>query len=128
MQNIFIISKEISIIEILSSFLRTRTYFTQSANNLEQAAKILSEKKFDLIIMDMSARLESIDRFYQETMIAKKETPTLCLCDIPSKGNFLHGLHLNSHRFMFKPFKANELITMLHSLLGREPKKLPPKE
>lgn len=120
MKNIFIISKEIKIIHILSAFLRSHTYSTNSATDLNNAAKLIAEKQFDLIIMDMSSRLESIDRFYHDNLVGNKKVPTLYLCDIPSKGNFLRGLHLNTNSFMFKPFKQNELIKMLNTLLTRQ--------
>lgn len=117
MKNIFIISKEAIITQKLAAFLKTESFVTQSAEDIDVATKIISEKKFDLIIIDMSFREECIQRFHQFFFMRKIKIPTLYLCDIPSKGNYLKGLTLMTHNFLIKPFKPKELTNILKTII-----------
>ncbi|MBA2403979.1 MAG: hypothetical protein H0V66_04340 [Bdellovibrionales bacterium] len=75
------------------------------------------EKHFDLNIIDMSFRRECLERFYKLSQVALKKIPTVCLCDIPTKGNYLAGLSFLTQRSIFKPFKPKELVTTLQQLM-----------
>lgn len=119
MKKIFILSKETTITQKLATFLKSQSFATQAAHDVDQAAKVIAEKPFDLIIIDMSFRKECIERFYQLSFAAKIKIPTLYLCDIPTKGNYLNGLTLLTQYFLFKPFKTKELVNILRAMLIR---------
>lgn len=82
MKNIFIISKEAIITQKLTAFLKSQSFVTHSSPDLDLAAKAITEKKIDLIIIDMSFKEECVQRFHKLVFMKKIKIPTIYLSDI----------------------------------------------
>ena len=117
MKKIFILSRETSVTQTLSKFLSMNSFVTHVSNDLEKARSLMEKKTFDLIIMDLSFKknCQELSRFNH--LISQLNLPTIFLCDIPTKGNFLRGIHLKTQEFLIKPFRPIELINALHTLV-----------
>ncbi|WP_205503269.1 hybrid sensor histidine kinase/response regulator [Rufibacter psychrotolerans] len=94
------------------------------ASNGREALEVLTQQSFDLILMDMQMPemdgYEAMQHIRQE-MPALKDIPIIALTAHASQGETAKCLAAGATSFLSKPFKADDLVQAIGSLLQKKP-------
>lgn len=120
-EKILIVDDELHIIELLKYNLESNGYKVIFAQTGKEAIKIASEKRPDLILLDVM--LPEMDGFDVCKHINKaKETEGIPIIMLTAKGEELDkilGLELGADDYITKPFSVRELIARIKAVLRR---------
>lgn len=117
-KTILVVDDEKPIVDILTYNLQKEGYSTLEANDGEEAIKIATEKKPDLILLDIM--LPKVDGL----TVCKKlrhtlNVPILILSAKDEEIDKILGLELGADDYITKPFRNSELISRIRSVLRR---------
>ena len=86
---------------------------------LSQARKMLAQKKFDLLILDVM--MPKMDGFEMVRRIRQtdKQTPVLFLTARSAINDVVEGFELGANDYLKKPFGMQELIIRIKALMGK---------
>ncbi|MEG1351088.1 MAG: response regulator transcription factor [Bacilli bacterium] len=116
--NILIIEDDITIGDSLLHLLNNEGYFTSLVGNCRKALEILSEKEFNLIILDLT--LPDGNGFDLYTNIKEHSmAPIIFLTALDDEINIVRGLDLGAEDYITKPFKVRELLSRIKNILRR---------
>ena len=115
-KKIMVVDDEAHIVKYLTSFLEDNGYETCSANNGEDALKVLKSEKPDLITLDLQMPGDTGTRFFRNMTKEKdfKDTPGIIISGIP-------GRHLAVSKDVpsyEKPIDRDALLGTVKELLG----------
>lgn len=116
--NILMVEDDELNIKMVSSFLKEKCEI-ESARSGEEAIKILLEKKFDIILMDIGLKKEmsGIDVTQKlRKMIDYKFTPIVALTAYALSGDKQRILDAGCSHYLSKPFTKQQLINLLESI------------
>lgn len=117
-QRILIVDDDENIAELISLYLMKECYETYIVNDGEEALKIFSEFKPNLILLDLM--LPGIDGYQVcRELRATSQVPIIMLS---AKGEIFDkvlGLELGADDYMIKPFDSKELVARVKAVLRR---------
>ncbi|KMT21422.1 response regulator transcription factor [Clostridium cylindrosporum] len=120
-EKILIVDDELHIIELLKYNLESNGYKVIFAQTGKEAIKLATEKRPDLILLDVM--LPEMDGFDVCKNINKsKETEGIPIIMLTAKGEELDkilGLELGADDYITKPFSVRELIARIKAVLRR---------
>lgn len=118
MEHIFLVEDDSSILKELTEFLSAEGYTLSTASTKADALRIIDEKTFDLILLDVS--LPDGNGFSICSAIkAKHDTPVIFLTASDDEYSVVTGLDLGADDYIGKPFRPRELISRIKSVLRR---------
>lgn len=106
------------ILKNLSELLKNEGFESQQAVSVNEAKEILSEKKFDLILLDIL--LPDGNGFSLFSMIKSiTDTPVIFLTASADEFSVVTGLDMGADDYIEKPFRPRELISRIKTVLRR---------
>ena len=118
MANILIVDDELLYQRLVKVNLEQEGYEVTQASDGESALDIISEKSFDLIILDIM--MPGIDGF--ETCERIRQFSNIPIIMLTAKGeeeDRVKGLNYGADDYVIKPFSATELIARVKAVLRR---------
>ena len=118
MQSILIIEDEIELSKILSSYLEKANYQVMTAEQGDKGLELWSEKKPDLVILDLN--LPGMDGLDIAREIRRKaDTPIIMVTARVEETDRLIGLELGADDYITKPFSPREVVARVRAVLRR---------
>lgn len=126
--HILVVDDDDRIRELLTRFLRERGLRVSAAPDGESALALLSQMRFDLVILDVM--MPGVDGFkVTETVRESSDTPILLLTARGEPEDRIKGLSLGADDYLAKPFEPEELVLRVEAILRRaRPRRKGPKE
>lgn len=116
---ILIVDDEIVNLQVLINLLSLHNYFVVTAFNGNDALKLIENKKFDLIILDVM--MPKMSGYEVCTIVRKKfsivELPILMLTAKSRIVNICKGFECGANDYIIKPFEKIELLARIKTLL-----------
>lgn len=117
-EHILVVEDEASIRDPLVSYLSGNELRVKEAADSEEARRLLSAHRFDLIILDIMLPGEdglSLTRFVRETI----STPVILLTAKSEDVDRIVGLEIGADDYVTKPFNPRELLARIRAVLRR---------
>ncbi len=118
MYQILIVEDDITIINMLSDFLKKEGFQTESANGMSQATELLERKEFDLVLIDISLK-DGNGYGVCGAVMAKKDIPVIFVSASTDEYSVVTGLDMGADDYISKPFRPKELVSRIKSVLRR---------
>lgn len=117
-KNILIVDDDKDIRELIAIYLKSEGFYIDKACNGEEALKLIENKNYDLIILDIM--MPKIDGIQTLIEIRKKHLmPVIFLTAKNEEIDMIKGLTLGADDYIAKPFSSMELIARVKSQLRR---------
>jgi DNA-binding response OmpR family regulator len=116
---ILIIEDEPRIRTGLKDFLEYHHFQTALAEDGLAAERIVDERKFDLILLDLMLPKISGEQLCQKWRQAGLTTPIIMLTAKGMEKEKIQGLNLGADDYVTKPFSLEELLARIHAILRR---------
>ncbi len=117
MKPILIVEDETNIRNLIALTLRRAGYATQQAADGIQAADMIEENQYDLVLLDVM--LPGVDGFELIDYILPTGTPVIFLTAKAGVNDRVKGLRLGADDYIVKPFEPAELLARVESVLRR---------
>ncbi|MDU5105174.1 response regulator transcription factor [Clostridium sp.] len=117
MQRILIVEDEEAISNLIKINLIAEGYMCKCAFNGIDAANIIEDEKFDLILLDIM--LPGIDGYELLEYIKPLKTPVIFITAMGTVENRIKGLKLGADDYIVKPFQIGELLARIEAVLRR---------
>ncbi|WP_083569795.1 response regulator transcription factor, partial [Enterococcus malodoratus] len=116
--NILHVDDEKEIIKLLKMYLRNEQINHYEAANGREALAIMTEKKIDLLIVDIM--MPEIDGFELIRTVRKNSNlPILVISARVEASDRIFGLEIGADDYLTKPFDPHEAIARVNALLRR---------
>ncbi len=117
MASILIVDDDPYFLRVLGRILSGENFLVKTAEGASQAAQILREGSFDLVISDL--RLPDGDglSILQEIRKVGRETPVVILTAYGEVDNYLEAMNAGATEYLNKPVKSDELIAVVRNCL-----------
>lgn len=119
MANILVIDDDTRLRELLTQYLSGEGYTVTPAKHAEDAREILSDREFDLLVMDVMMPGEDGLKL---TKSLRKTTsvPILMLTAMTEPEDRIEGLESGADDYLTKPFEPRELCLRIEKILNRK--------
>lgn len=121
MTEILIVEDDRQIAELIRVNLASEGYVCTCIHNGVEAADILEQRRFDLILLDIM--LPGIDRYELMEYIRPLKIPVIFLTAKTQVNDIVKGLRLGAEDYLTKPFDIMELLARVETVLRRYNKK-----
>lgn len=118
MKNILLIEDDLSLITGLSFALEIQGYGLNVARTVCEAESMMTDQKFDLIILDVSLPDGSGFDLCRKIRAASK-VPVIFLTAADEETDMIMGLDIGGDDYMTKPFKLAVFLSRVNALLRR---------
>ena len=118
-KRILVVEDESKVATFIKKGLQTQSFEAEIASDGEEAKRIFSTHKFDLIILDLNLPdMSGLDvcRFIREY---NTQIPILMLTALGTVADKLSGFEVGTDDYMVKPFDFMELLMRIKALLKR---------
>ena len=119
--HLLIVDDDERIRSLLQQFLIQSNYLVSTAEDAEQARKLLSAIEFDLIILDVMMPGQDGISFTAGLRKLKNTTPVLLLTARGETEDRIKGLEAGADDYLPKPFEPKELLLRINAILRRMP-------
>lgn len=117
-KNILVVDDDKDIRELITVYMQTENFSVDKASNGEEALKLIKEKSYDIVLLDIM--MPKVDGLQTLIEIRKKYTmPVIFLTAKNDEIDMIKGLALGADDYIFKPFSSMELIARVKSQLRR---------
>jgi len=117
-QNILVVDDEAPMRKLLSNNLKARGYSVQSAADGSEALKLIDERTFDLLLIDVN--LPGPNGFQVvEAVRRDAEIPILMLSGRRRESDVVEAFNRGADDYLSKPFGIAELLARVKALLRR---------
>ena len=118
MKRIFFVEDDLSLINGLKFAFKKENYDLDVARTISEADKLLSERKYDLLILDVSLPDGSGFEICKKVRQTSK-VPIIFLTASDEEINIIMGLDMGGDDYITKPFKFGVLMSRINALLRR---------
>jgi len=108
----------------LKRYLELKNFIAEIAESAEEADKILEEKNFDLILLDISLPWKNGKEFLENLRKSWNNTPIIFLTSRDTDEDIITGLELWADDYIPKPFDYEIVIARINSVLRRYKKEI----
>ena len=118
MKKILLIEDNESILKGLKYSLEQENFEVDIAKDVENSKKILDEKKYNLIILDITlpdGNGFELCKYIKENI----QTPIIFLTAKDEEQDVVQGFDLGAEDYIIKPFRTRELISRINNVLRR---------
>ncbi|MGL4773934.1 MAG: response regulator transcription factor [Clostridium sp.] len=117
-KNILVVDDDKDIRELVAVYIQAEGFYVDKASNGEEALKLMEEKEYDLIILDiMMPKKDGIETLIE--LRKKHSMPVIFLTAKNEEIDMIKGLTLGADDYIGKPFSSMELIARVKSQLRR---------
>ena len=116
--NVFLLEDDASIAMGLQYSLGKESYKTTLVTNVKDALKLIDEKEFDLYILDLTLP-DGSGYDVCKAIKVKGDYPVIFLTAFDDEVNVVMGFDLGADDYISKPFRINELMARIKSVLRR---------
>ncbi|KAB2453316.1 response regulator transcription factor [Bacillus sp. CH126_4D] len=121
MVKILLVDDEERMLRLLDLFLSPRGYFCMKATSGLEALKLIEQKDFDIILLDvMMPNMDGWDTCYQIRQISK--VPIIMLTARNQNYDMVKGLTMGADDYITKPFDEHVLVARIEAILRRTKK------
>ncbi|PFW55012.1 DNA-binding response regulator [Bacillus cereus] len=121
MVKILLVDDEERMLRLLDLFLSPRGYFCMKANSGLEALKLIEQKDFDIILLDvMMPNMDGWDTCYQIRQISN--APIIMLTARNQNYDMVKGLTMGADDYITKPFDEHVLVARIEAILRRTKK------
>lgn len=124
---VLIVDDDLEICALLAKFLREHQIEAHSANDSRQADKLLSQMRFDLIVLDLMMPGED-GLNYCRRLRAQSAIPIIMLTAMGDELDRIIGLEMGADDYLPKPFNPRELLARIRAVLRRYEQLAPGKD
>jgi two-component system, OmpR family, copper resistance phosphate regulon response regulator CusR len=118
MFQILIVEDEARIATFLEKGLQKHDYQTTVAFDGEQATQMIQQRHFDLILLDLGLPIKNGLTVLQELQQMPQPIPAVIVLTARADDRDRHtSLQLGAKAFMTKPFRFNELLEQINTVL-----------
>lgn len=117
-RNILVVDDEPKIVEVVSSFLKSRGYGVFCAENGKEALAMLDRENIALVILDLMLPGMTGEEVCQ-AIRKKSRVPVIMLTAKADESSLLTGLSLGADDYIAKPFSLKELQARMEAVLRR---------
>lgn len=118
MKHLLLVEDNETIVMGLKYYLEQYEFILQIAHNIQEAEKLLQNKTFNLIILDIS--LPDGNGFELCKKIKKElDTPVIFLTAKDEETDIVEGLDLGADDYIIKPFRNRELVSRINTVIRR---------
>ncbi|TYL46206.1 response regulator transcription factor [Nocardioides sp. BGMRC 2183] len=118
MARVLLVDDDLTVREVLTSYLRARDHTVIEAGDGLEAVKVVREQQADLVVLDVM--LPGLDgREVCRRLRAMSDIPIIMLTALGRETDRVHGLELGADDYVGKPFSPRELTLRVDSLLRR---------
>ena len=118
MTKILMIEDDFMIAESSKTLLKYQGFDVEWVNNGLDGLKLLSEKQFDLVLLDLG--LPMMDGMQVLKQIRQRSgLPVLIISARDQLQNRVDGLNQGADDYLIKPYEFDELVARIHALLRR---------
>lgn len=117
MTNVLIVEDEKAISNLIAMNLTAEGYSCTAVYDGREAADILEERVFDLVLLDIM--LPQIDGYELLEYIKYGDTPVIFITAKGSVEDRIKGLKLGADDYIVKPFQIGELLARVEAVLRR---------
>lgn len=114
---ILIVEDDENIAKLIESTLLIGGYKSHICHNGAQAANVIKNNEFDLILLDIM--LPDMDGFEVIKHIDTAKTPVIFLTAMQNVADKVKGLRLGAEDYIVKPFEAMELLARIEVVFRR---------
>lgn len=118
---ILLVEDNLVIVKGLEYSFKQEKYNLNVATNLKQAAKIIEDKKIELIILDIGLPDGNGLDFYENT-VKSLNISTIFLTAQDDEETVVKGLNLGADDYITKPFSTKELFARINKIVLRNKK------
>lgn len=118
-RHILIVDDDDKIRRLISEFMQKSGFVVSSADNPENARKVMDLFHFDLAIIDVMMPVEDGMTFVKKLRDAGNDLPVLMLTALGETENKIAGLTAGVDDYLSKPFDPQELLLRVESILRR---------
>ena len=122
--SILVVDDNPEIREIIQVLLGGEGYLVETAGNGVKALEMLSQREYDLIILDIMMPKKDGLSVLKEMRRKKDSTPVILLTAKDSVEDRVAGLDAGANDYLVKPFAFEELLARVRVLL-RKPEEMP---
>ena len=120
MSKVLLITNDSALTKLVDLTLKYNGFIVQSATHAEAAWALLSEVRFDLIMLDYNLKNESGVAFYKSLRQLGTSIPVLMLGEGELDEFILKDLSTDHYDYLMKPFKFRELKIKINALMKQE--------
>jgi two-component system response regulator ResD len=118
-KKVLVIDDEDFIRELIKDFLELDDVLCAGAENADQGLKLISEEKFDLILLDRNLGKIKAEDLIAQIRNQQKNIPIVILTgDQQCSGDYLEKVGANG--IIFKPFQVNDFMENIKKFLEIE--------
>ena len=118
MARILVVDDDVTVREVVTSYLHAHHHTTIEAGDGEEAVRLVGQEPIDLVVLDLM--LPGIDGLEVTRRIrAQRDLPIIMLTALGSQQDRLLGLELGADDYLTKPFSPRELALRADSILRR---------
>ncbi len=117
MSKFLLLTNDSALTKLVDLTLKYNGFIVQSANHSEAGWALLSEVRFDLIMLDYQLKDESGVAFYKSLRQLGTSIPVLMLGEGELDEFILKDLSTDHYDYLMKPFKFRELKVKINALL-----------
>ncbi|WP_239253852.1 response regulator transcription factor [Listeria ilorinensis] len=118
MKTILVVEDDLTILEVMSSFLKQAGYSVTTASDGMKGYEVFQTGKFDLVIMDVM--MPKMDGYtLTELVRLHHHTPILMITALGEESDELKGFDLGVDDYLQKPFSYQILLKRVEALLRR---------
>lgn len=118
MRKLFLLEDDLSLISGLTFAFKKQGFALDTARTLAEAEVLWSDRKYDLLVLDVSLPDGSGFDFCQKVR-RTSNVPILFLTASDEEMNIIMGLELGGDDYLTKPFKLGVLLSRVNALLRR---------
>ena len=118
MRKLFLLEDDLSLISGLTFAFKKQGFALDTARTLAEAEVLWSDRKYDLLVLDVSLPDGSGFDFCQKVRCTSN-VPILFLTASDEEMNIIMGLELGGDDYLTKPFSVEELLARLRVALRR---------
>ncbi|MFI0374764.1 MAG: phosphate regulon transcriptional regulator PhoB [Candidatus Thiodiazotropha sp.] len=121
MQRILMVEDEPEVRELIRFILEPKGYRVDEADNAQDARRLLSQRNYDLILMDwMLPGRSGLDLTRELRQMARSNTPPVIILTARSEeSDKVKGLESGADDYITKPFSPREMLARIKAVLRR---------
>ncbi|WP_017934457.1 response regulator transcription factor [Nocardioides sp. Iso805N] len=118
MARVLVVDDDLTVREVLASYLRAHRHDAVEAGDGEEALRLMRERPADLVVLDLM--LPGIDGLeVTRRLRAMSDVPIIMLTALGNEADRVVGLELGADDYVGKPFSPRELALRVDSVLRR---------
>lgn len=118
---VLVVDDDAIVIKSCSRILESEGFDVATTHDAEEAPKIVRRRDFDLLLIDVKMPKRDGISLVKELTRDFPEIPIVVMSGYPTPGTIADVLGSGAKKFISKPFKPDELISVIRQVLKERP-------